>query len=156
MTVRDALVGRKDRNAVGAMRGFLRFNDFSRTGIAVAQMAADSIILPISSFLSLSFTIFVLRHDGIDFYLYVLPTAAATIVLVFNLARSGVYDILNAAGRFGVVRFTIKRLLEVVLLLIGCFFVLKVSDSFSRLWLATWSLTSASRCAPLGSFLRVP
>ena len=143
MTVRDALVGHKDRNAVGAMRGFLRFNDFSRTGIAVAQMAADSFILPTSSFLSLSFTIFVLRHDGIDFYLYVLPTAAATIVLVFKLARSGVYDIVNAANRFGVLRSTIRRLLEVVLLLTGCFFVLKVSDSFSRLWLATWSLTSA-------------
>jgi len=29
-----------------------------------------------------------------------------------------------------------------MLLLTGCFFVFKVSDSFSRLWLATWSLTS--------------
>src|SRR5205823_1884400 len=29
------------------------------------------------------------------------------------------------------------------LLLTGCFFVLKVSDDFSRLWLMTWCLTSA-------------
>ena len=43
-------------------------------------MAVDSLIVPISSFLSLSFTIFVLRHEGINFYLYVLPTAAATII----------------------------------------------------------------------------
>jgi Undecaprenyl-phosphate glucose phosphotransferase len=105
-------------------------------------MAVDSLVVPISSFLSLSFTIFVLRHDGIDFYIYVLPTAAATIVLVFNLARSGVYDTFNAPSPLGALRSTIRRLLEVVLLLTGCFFVFKVSDSFSRLWLATWILTS--------------
>ena len=105
-------------------------------------MAVDSVIVPISSFLSLSFTIFVLRHDGIHFYIYVLPTAAATIVLVFNLARSGVYGTSNAPSLLGALRSTIKRLLEVVLLLTGCFFVFKVSDSFSRLWLATWIFTS--------------
>jgi len=142
MTGWDTLVRHKDRNAVGALRGFLRSNEFSRTAIAGAQMAVDSLIVPISSFLSLSFTIFVLRHEGIHFYLYVLPTAAATIVLVFNLARSGVYDTFNALSLLGALRSTIRRLLEVVLLLTGCFFVFKVSDSFSRLWLVTWSLTS--------------
>jgi Undecaprenyl-phosphate glucose phosphotransferase len=105
-------------------------------------MAIDSLIVPISSFLSLGFTIFALRHDSINFYIYVLPTAAATIVLVFNLARSGVYDTFNAPSVLGALRSTIRRLLEVVLLLTGCFFVFKVSDSFSRLWLATWILTS--------------
>src|SRR5215472_7194002 len=143
MTVRDVLVRHKDRNAVGALRAFLHVNEFSRSMIAAAQMATDSFIVPISSFLSLSFTIFVLRHDGIHFYLYVFPTAAATIVLVFNMARSGLYDIFSTASRLGMLRSTIRRLLEVVLLLTGCLFVLKVSDSFSRLWLATWSLTSA-------------
>jgi Undecaprenyl-phosphate glucose phosphotransferase len=106
-------------------------------------MATDGFIVPIASFLALGFTSFVLRHDGIHFYLYVLPTAAATVVLVFNLARSGVYDIFNASSRLGVLSAIIRRLLEVMLLLIGCFFVLKVSDSFSRLWITTWSLTSA-------------
>jgi Undecaprenyl-phosphate glucose phosphotransferase len=142
MTVWDTLVRHKDRNAVGALRSFLWSNEFSRTGIAVAQMAVDSLIVLISSCLSLTFTIFALRHDGIHFYIYVLPTAAATIVLVFNLARSGVYDTVNAPSLSGALRSTIRRLLEVMLLLTGCFFVFKVSDSFSRLWLATWSLTS--------------
>ena len=68
MTVWDALVRHKDRNAVDGLRGLLRSNEFSRTAIAGAQMAVDSVIVPISSFLSLSFTIFVLRHDGIHFY----------------------------------------------------------------------------------------
>jgi Undecaprenyl-phosphate glucose phosphotransferase len=140
MTVWDALV-HKDRNAVGALHGVL-WSKSSRTAIAGAQMAIDSLIVPISSFLSLGFTIFVLRHEGIHFYIYVLPTAAATIVLVFNLARSGVYDTFSAPSLLGSLRSTIRRLLEVVLLLTGCFFVFKVSDSFSRLWLATWTLTS--------------
>src|ERR1700751_3211553 len=142
MTVWDALVRHRHRNTVDALRRFLRSNEFSRTAIAGAQMAVDSLIEPISSFLSLSFTIFVLRHEGINFYLYVLPTAAATIVLVFNLARSGVYDTFDAPSLLGALRSTIRRLLEVVLLLTGCFFVFKVSDSFSRFWLLTWSLTS--------------
>jgi Undecaprenyl-phosphate glucose phosphotransferase len=105
-------------------------------------MAIDSLIVPISSFLSLSFTIFVFRHEGVHYYLYALPTAAATIVLVFNLARSGVYDTFNAPSLLGALRTTIRHLLGVVLLLTGSFFVFKASDSFSRLWLATWILTS--------------
>ena len=142
MTVRDVLVQEQDRSPVGAAVGRMRFG-FTRTGIAIAQMATDGLFVPISSFLSLCFTIFVLRHEGIHFSLYVLPTVVATIVLVFNLARSGVYDIFNPSNRLVILRSTVRRLLEVVLLLIGCFFVFKVSDSFSRLWLAAWSLTSA-------------
>jgi hypothetical protein len=92
MTVRDVLVRQNDNNVAGALRSSSRFNEFSRTAIAIAQMATDGLIVPIASFLALGFTIFVLRHEGIHFYLYVLPTAAATVVLVFNLARSGVYD----------------------------------------------------------------
>jgi len=96
MTVWDALIRHKDRSVVGVLRGFLRSNELSRTAIAGAQMAVDSLVVPISSFLSLGFTVFALRHDGIHFHIYVLPTAAATIVLVFNLARSGVYNTFNA------------------------------------------------------------
>jgi Undecaprenyl-phosphate glucose phosphotransferase len=143
MTVRDVLERESDRNAIGAVLSRVRFDEFRRTGIAIAQMATDGLLVPISASLSLCFTTFVLRHEGIHFYLYVFPTVAATVVLVFNFARSGAYDIFNTYGRLGLLRSTIRRLLEVVLLLTFCFFVFKVSDSFSRLWLATWSLTSA-------------
>jgi Undecaprenyl-phosphate glucose phosphotransferase len=139
MTVSDIPVEQMDRKTAGT----LHFTEFSRTMIAVAQMAADGCIVPISSLLSLSFVIFVQRHDNINFYLYAPPTVAATVGLVFSLARSGVYDVFNTFGCLGVLRSTFRRVLEVMLLLTGCFFVLKVSDDFSRLWLAAWSVTSA-------------
>jgi len=154
MTVRDALVQQQDRNPVGAAVGHIGFG-LSRTGITIAQMAADGLFVLISSLLSLCFTIFVLRHEGVHFSLYVLPTVVATVVLVFNFARSGVYDVFNASNRLAVLRSTVRRLIEVVLLLIGCFFVIKVSDSFSRLWLITWCLTSAiALCGARLAFFR--
>ena len=139
MTVSDIPVEQRGRKTAGT----LHFTEFSRTMIAVAQMAADGCIVPISSLLSLSFVIFVQRHDNINFYLYAPPTIAATVGLVFSLARSGVYDVFNTFGCLGVLRSTFRRVLEVMLLLTGCFFIFKVSDDFSRLWLATWSVTSA-------------
>jgi Undecaprenyl-phosphate glucose phosphotransferase len=139
MTVSDIPVYQSDRKLVSAAH----FNESSRTMVAVAQMAADGSIVLISSLLSLSFVIFVLRHDNINFYLYAPPTVAAAVGLVFSLARSGVYDVFNTFGCLGVLRSTLRRVIEVMLLLTGCFFVFKVSDDFSRLWLATWSFTSA-------------
>jgi hypothetical protein len=58
--------------------------------------------------------------------------------MVFSCARSGVYDVVSAFSAFGrsLTGSTVQRLLEVMLLLTGCFFVLKVSDDFSRIWLA--------------------
>jgi Undecaprenyl-phosphate glucose phosphotransferase len=139
MTVSDIPVEQRDRKTAGT----LHFTEFSRTMIAVAQMIADGCTVPISSFVSLSFAIFVQRHDNVNFYLYAAPTVGATVGLVFGLARSGVYDVFNVVDRLGILRSTFRRLLEVMLLLTGCFFVLKVSDDFSRLWLAAWSVTSA-------------
>jgi Undecaprenyl-phosphate glucose phosphotransferase len=143
MTVRDILVRPKQYNAVDALHPSLHLNEFNRTLVAAVQMLADGCIVPIASFLSLSFAIFVLRHDDIRFCLYVPPTFAVTVILIFSLARSGVYDVFNTSSPFALLKSTFKRLLEVVLLLTGCFFVLKVSDGFSRFWLTTWSLTSA-------------
>jgi Undecaprenyl-phosphate glucose phosphotransferase len=138
MTVNDIAIYERGRKVVSA-----HFNEFSRTMIAVAQMAVDGCVVPIASFLSLSFTILVQRHENINLLLYFPPTVAATIGLVIGLARSGVYDVFNTFGCLWVLRSTFRRLLEVMLLLTGCFFVLKVSDDFSRLWLAAWSVTTA-------------
>jgi Undecaprenyl-phosphate glucose phosphotransferase len=139
MTVSDISVEQRDGRTASA----LQFADFSRTMITVAQMAADSCIVLISSLLSLGFAIFARRHADIDFYLYFPPTVGATVVLIFSLARSGVYDVFNTFDRVGILKSTISSLFEVMLLLTGCLFVLKVSDDFSRLWLMSWSMTSA-------------
>jgi Undecaprenyl-phosphate glucose phosphotransferase len=62
--------------------------------------------------------------------------------MIFGFARSGVYDLFDEFKRIGLLR-TIKCLVTVILLLTACLFILKVSDNVSRLWLATWSFTSA-------------
>src|SRR6266487_2858842 len=139
MSVSDITIVRKDRKSATTVS----FDQFSRTAIAIAQMIADGLILTTLSFLSLVFVIFMQRHDGIHYYLYLFPTIGACVTLVFSFACSGIYDVLNVFDRISVLRSTVKRLLEVILLLTGCFFVLKVSDDFSRVWLATWSITSA-------------
>jgi Undecaprenyl-phosphate glucose phosphotransferase len=139
MTVSDIPIARKDP------KPFTSFNldEFSRTVVAGAQMAADALILTTLSFLSLGVVVYLRRHEGISYYLYLFPTIGASLTLVFSLARSGVYDVFNAFDRIGALRSTVRRLFEVILLLTGCLFILKVSDDFSRVWLATWSITSA-------------
>ena len=46
-------------------------------------------------------------------------------------------------NHIAILRTTLNALCEVILLLTACLFILKVSDNVSRLWLATWSITSA-------------
>jgi Undecaprenyl-phosphate glucose phosphotransferase len=139
MTVRDVSIEDRDRKVADS----LHFNELDRTVIAVAQMAADGGTVMALSFLSLAFAIWMRRHDDITYVSYIPPTAATAVTLVFSYARSGVYDVFNASDRIGVMRRTFIRLGEVILLLTGCFFILKVSDDFSRLWLITWSITNA-------------
>src|SRR5438874_2753204 len=139
MTVSDLAIKHREPTTGDS----LRFNEFSRSIIPVAQMAADACILPLSSLLSLGFAIIAGRHDGANFYLYAPPTIAATVLLILNLAHSGVYDVFNRTSRLEILRSTIGSLTQVMLLLTGCFFVLKISDDFSRFWLLTWSVTSA-------------
>ncbi len=117
------------------------FGELSRTTIAVAQMVSDGLILTTLSYLSLILVIYA-HHEMIDleYLLYFLLTVSSTIITIFLFARSGVYDILDFK-RIGILR-TVKGLVMVILLLIACLFILRVSDNVSRLWLATWSITS--------------
>src|SRR6202040_3387309 len=95
------------------------------------------------SYVSLSLVTYV-HHEKIDIeYLpYFVLTVGTTIIMVCGFARSGVYDVFDEFKRIGILR-TLKCLVVVILLLTACLFSLKVSDYVSRLWLATWSITSA-------------
>jgi len=117
-------------------------SELNRTALAAAQMVADGVILTTLSFLSLALVLFLDRYQGVRVYLYLLPTLCATATLIFGLARSGVYDILNLHDRIGILTATVKQLAQTMLLLTGFFFVLKISDTFSRAWLGIWTLTS--------------
>ena len=141
MTVGDIPIAGNDRKK----SRIVNFDEFSRTLIAVAQMVGDALILAAMSYLSLNFVIFIQHHETqyIEYLSYTISTFGTTVIMIFSFTRSRVYDVFETFNRSTILRSTVKRLVEVIFLLIGCFFILKVSDDFSRLWLATWSITSA-------------
>ena len=118
-------------------------HEFSRTLIAAAQMVGDGLILTALSYVSFRFVIY--RYHGteyIQYFPYFVSTIGATMIMILGFARMGVYDAFEEFKRVGILR-TVKWLAVTILVLTACLFVLKVSDNVSRLWLATWSITSA-------------
>src|SRR5437868_10013166 len=123
--------------------GIFNFREFSRTLIIAAQMVGDALILTTLSYVSFSVSIYPHYHGKSFEYLpYFASTIGTTVVVIFGFARSGVYDVLDEFESFKILTSTVKCLVVVVLLLTACLFVIKVSDNVSRLWLATWSITS--------------
>ena len=123
----------------------LRLDRMSRTEIAAFQMIADGLILTILSYVSLSVVIFVNHHEKhyIEYYyLYLIPTIGATLIALFLFARSGVYNVINGSTNSRILVSTLTNFVQVILLIIGCFFIFKISDSFSRVWLTMWAATS--------------
>jgi Undecaprenyl-phosphate glucose phosphotransferase len=138
MTVGDIPIAETDRKT---SRTF-NFDKPSRTLIAAVQMVGDGFILTTLSYISLILVMYV-HHEAlyIGYLPYFVMTVGATVIMVLGFARSGVYDAFDDFKRVGILR-TVKCLVLAILLLTACLFVLKVSDSVSRLWLATWSTTS--------------
>jgi Undecaprenyl-phosphate glucose phosphotransferase len=140
MTIRDVPAPPNDQK----ISGTFNIDEFSRTSIAVAQMVGDALVLTTLSYASLSLVKYVEHPE--NGYLFDFPyfasTVGATVIMIFGFARTGVYDHFDEFKRVGLFR-TVKCLVAVILLLTACLFILKVSDNVSRLWLATWSITSA-------------
>src|SRR6266851_314048 len=141
MTVGDIPIAGNDRKT---SRTF-NFDEFNRTLIAAVQMVGDGLILTTLSYASLISVIHIQNHEAgyIEYLSYFALTVGTTITMIFSFARSGAYDVSDAFNCVGTWRSTVKRLVEVILLLTACLFILKISDNVSRLWLATWSITSA-------------
>jgi len=108
-------------------------------------MLGDGFILVTLSYVSLSFVMLLSQHDKhyIEYYTYLLPTIGTTLVAVFLFARSGIYNVLNGDSYSRILTSTLTNFVQVIFLLITCFFIFKISDSFSRVWLAMWTVTSA-------------
>ena len=140
MAVEDVRTARNDRKT---SRSF-NFDEFSRTLIAVVQMVCDGLILTTLSYASLSLVTYMEHHETGDLFNFphFASTVGATVIMIFGFARTGVYDIFDDFKGIGIVR-TVRCLVVVILLLTAGLFILKVSDNVSRLWLATWSITSA-------------
>jgi polysaccharide biosynthesis protein PslA len=127
-------------------KNFRTFNldQRSRPLIVAAQMTGDGLILILLSYASFRFVIYP-SHDVmyIEFFPYFCSTIGVTMAIILYFALSGVYDIFDDFKRMEILTATIKCLATVILLLTACLFVLKISDNVSRLWLGTWSITSA-------------
>jgi Undecaprenyl-phosphate glucose phosphotransferase len=142
----DMTVG--DIPTVGNDRRTLRtfnFNEFSRMVIVATQMVGDGLILSTLSGVSLIIVISVDNHvtEYLYFHPYLVSTISTSLIVIFAFARSGVYDVFDEPNLVEVLRSTVRCLAVVILMLTACLFVLKISDNVSRLWLATWSATSA-------------
>jgi Undecaprenyl-phosphate glucose phosphotransferase len=142
MTASDLPILRNNR---GATSGFT-FDECGRTVIAAAQMIGDALLLTALSYLSLRLVISIQHHETryIEYSSYFVATVGTTTIAVFSFACSGVYDVFESFNRIRILKSTVKILAEVILVLTGCLFILKVSDELSRLWLATWSAASAA------------
>jgi Undecaprenyl-phosphate glucose phosphotransferase len=140
MTVGDIPIAGADRKTFGSFH----FDKPSRTLIAAVQMVGDGFVLSLLSYGSLILVMYVHHDEAIylDYFPYLVLTAGVTVIMILGFARSGVYDTFEEFKRIGILR-TVKCLVLSILLLTACLFVLKVSDNVSRLWLATWSITSA-------------
>ena len=140
MTVGEIPVPRKGRRS-------FEFNEVSRTLFAISQMTLDGISLIVLSYLSLSLAILLRNHDKYygEYFSYFVPTVATTVSMVFMFARAGVYNPLNVLDQIGALKSTMKCLIQTMLLLIGFLFIIKMSDDFSRVWLAAWTAPARSR-----------
>jgi Undecaprenyl-phosphate glucose phosphotransferase len=131
------------------LRGFV--GGYGRTIFAIAQMSADALICATLSFLVIALR---MATDGdyskyTNVHLYIWTTVAATATLIVSCAHSGVYDPLRLSSSAAPVAVTTRRFFEVILLLTGGLFVLKVSDGFSRFWLLAWGGASLVALAGL-------
>jgi Undecaprenyl-phosphate glucose phosphotransferase len=122
------------------------FDELSRTLIVAAQMAGDCVIMAILSYASLSSVISFEQHNTQhrEYLPYLASTAGTIAIFIISCARSEVYQIFDEFHRVTILRSTVKCLVLVILLLTAFLFIFKISDNVSRLWLATWSITSAT------------
>ncbi len=123
---------------------FVNYVRSNRTTFAIVQMLADGSTTVVLSVLSLGFAMLFGHHPFSELSrpLYVTVTLGATAALIVSFTRAGVYGALATFDYLKILRVTSERLFGIFLVLTGCFFVLKISDSFSRLWLTTWGVTS--------------
>jgi Undecaprenyl-phosphate glucose phosphotransferase len=119
-----------------------RFFADNRKLVAISQMVVDFFIITAASvvaFLSLQLhnRYYLVRYDW-----YIILTTAVAIVYVSLCASGDTYKIFYAGDQITAVEAAGGRFVQVILLSIGCLFLFKVSESFSRLWLIAWSSIS--------------
>ena len=123
--------------------GTVSVDEFSRKLIIGAQVIGDMLILITLSYASLAFSTYPEVLISQNHLLYLLMTMFAAAMIIARLVRYGVYFNLDESRSTTVIITTVKCLLKTILLLTAFLFAFKVGDNVSRLWLASWSITSA-------------
>ena len=122
----------------------LQLGKLHRKAFSITQIAADAICMTSLSYFSLKWAAYLQSSSAfLPTYLYLLVTIAVSVTMILRFAHSGIYNVLDGPrSRLGTLHATGRRVAEIMLLLTGCLFVLKLSDQFSRLWLITWGAAS--------------
>ncbi len=119
----------------------------NRTAFSIAEMSIDAFVLILGSVIALRLVMYLRAPAAFRPYsVYMLATIIATAGTLLRFAHYGTYNVFNSSHRahcVEIVNCTIKQLINTILLVTACFFVLKVGDVFSRFWLLTWSTMSA-------------
>ncbi len=128
----------------GKISRIFNFGHYNRRLMAVAQMTGDGLTLTLASYLSYRIVLYPNHQfDYLEYFPYFTLTIGTTLVMIFGFALSGAYDVFDGLNSVVILRSTIKCLVTALLLLTACLFLLKISDNVSRLWLGTWTLSSA-------------
>jgi Undecaprenyl-phosphate glucose phosphotransferase len=118
--------------------------EHGRSFFAIAQMSGDVLICGALSVLVIIFRANTQEnyYRYIDVRLYFWTTVVTILTFIISCAHSGVYDPLRMTSAAAPLGLTARRLFQVMLLLTGCLFLLRISDSFSRFWLLAWGTAS--------------
>jgi Undecaprenyl-phosphate glucose phosphotransferase len=120
------------------------FNEPNRRLLTFTQIVVDNLIMIASSGISLSFVIYLSHASaGVEYLTYLGATIGTTSIMAIGFKFGATYQKVYEANRVLAVKSTMKCLTLVILFLISCLFILKISDDVSRLWLAIWSMMSA-------------
>jgi Undecaprenyl-phosphate glucose phosphotransferase len=113
-----------------------------RSKIIGVQIIGDGLILTVLSYASLILAIGHRDLQRSQYVLYSLLTVITTLFVITRFIKWGVYAVFTEYKTIMIVKTTVKCLVKAILLLTAFLFVLKIGDSVSRLWLASWSITS--------------
>src|SRR5271166_2172357 len=120
----------------------LSSDQVSRLLILGVQIIGDGLILTASSCASLIFIMYPDQIQKQQYVLYGTLTIATTAFLITRFMKWRVYDIFDEFHATIILKTTAKCLFKAILMLTACFFLFRIGDRVSRLWLASWSITS--------------
>ena len=117
---------------------WMRFLAENRRMVVISQIVVDFFIIAASSVIAFIALQLHNRYYFVRYDWYIILTGTVAIIYVSWCTNGDTYQIFASASQITAVEAAVGRFAQVILLSIGCLFLLKVSESFSRLWLMAW------------------